>query len=146
MAQLKPGFAFSLVCDLGFAVGLLTHDLQRSGQLVWMAEPVFDEEPTLKDVEGIDRWRWPALFPLGAAIRRKIVTPIGVTAVPPELARFPLMRSGNKQAGWRLAKLVDGVMQPAGSATDPSLPIYQIVNDTALKERLVSGWKPEDLW
>ena len=38
----RPGFAWYIVCDLGFAVGLVTHYLPKFGHLVWMAEPVFD--------------------------------------------------------------------------------------------------------
>jgi hypothetical protein len=27
-----------------------------------MAEPVFDSEPTVDDVDGIQGWRWPIIF------------------------------------------------------------------------------------
>lgn len=146
VSQLKPGAAFSVPCDLGFAVGLMTHHLPRTGHLLWIAEPTFAEEPGIQDVGQIRRWRWPVFFPLGAAIRRKLVSPIGVTTVPADLKPFPLMRSGSKGRGWILGKLVDGELEPAGPTSDPSLPIYQVVNDTRLKEMLVSNWRPEDVW
>jgi hypothetical protein len=145
--RLKPGLAFWLVYDLGFAVGLMTHHLPRTGHLVWIAEPIFDEEPTIEDVQRIDRWRWAILFPLGAAIHRKVVTPIGVLPIPPALESLPPMRSGNKKAGWRAFVFTDdGESRQLGPASDPSLQIYQIVNDTALKEMLVTGWRPEQDW
>lgn len=134
------------MCDLGFAVGLKTHRVERVGDLVWMAEATFEEEPRLADVELIDRWRWPVFFPLGAAIRRKIVTPLGIISIPPALRPFPIMRSGNKKMGWVTFTEAEGVRQRLGPATDPSVPIYKVVNDTRLKEMLVSGWRPDVEW
>ncbi len=138
--------AWSIVCDLGFAVGLLTHRVERTGDLVWIAEPIFDMEPSSKQVSLIDRWRWPVFFPLGAAIRRNIVTPIDVIPIPNQLRPFPIMRGGNKKMGWVAFTQVGGVRQLLGPATDSSLPIAKVVNDTALKEMIVSGWKPEKEW
>ena len=146
MARPNPGLTFSLVCDLGFAVGLMTHDIRRIGSLVWIAEETFDEVPTLEQVHRLNRWRWPVFFPLSAAIRRKIATPLGMVAIPPALQQFPVMRSGNKKAGWMACTRKGGATKVLGPATDPSLPIYMVVNDTRLKEMIVSGWRPADRW
>jgi len=146
----KPGFAWYLVCDVGFAVGLVTHYLPKFGHLVWMAEPVFDDEPTTDDVLAIRRWRWPVFFPLGSAVHRHIATRIGMVPVPPQLQEVPLMRSctpfpGEKRT-WLTAEVTEDGAEPLGPTRDKSLPIFQVVNDTMLKEMLVSGWKPEDEW
>jgi hypothetical protein len=146
MPTFKPGYAFSLVCDLGFAVGLMTHYVERIGHLVWIAEPIFDEEPSLEDVAKIDSWRWPVFFPLGAAVRRKLVTQIGVTSVPSSLQAFPILRSGSRTTGWTAFTEIDGERRRLGSTSNPALPIYKIVNDTALKEMIVSGWSPDQEW
>lgn len=136
-----------LVCDLGFAIGLVTHQIPRIGDLVWVAEPVFDDEPDVSAVEGIGQWRWPVFFPVGAALRRKIITPIGVIEIPSMLRDFPRMRGGNRQMGWREVRCdANGTEQVLGVATDPKLPVYRVVNDTRLKEMLVSGWVPERDW
>ena len=84
----KPGFAWYIVCDAGFAVGLVSHYLPKWGHLVWMAEPVFDDEPTMEHVLAIRHWRWPVLFPLGAAVHRHIATRIGIvpTCTSPRVA------------------------------------------------------------
>jgi len=142
----KPGLAFSIVSDLGFAVGLVTHDIPKTGSLIWIAEPTFDNEPTLEQARQIDAWRWPVFSPLAAAIRRRLVTPIGVIPIPSELQQFPLLRSRNGRGGWLLVKFVDGAAQPSGVATDPRIPRDIVVNDTRLKEMIVSGWRPEDDW
>jgi hypothetical protein len=135
-----------MATDAGFAVGVMSYDVERIGSLIWMAEPVFDEEPTLDQVVHINRWRWPVFFPLSAALRRKIVTPIGPLSVPESLQSFPLMRSRNGRGGWNLVKFVNGASQPCGDASDPTTPIYSVVNDTRLREMIVSGWRPEDTW
>jgi hypothetical protein len=142
----KPGLAFSLVCDLGFAVGLVTHDVPKIGSLVWVAEPTFDEEPTLDRVRQIHSGRWPVFFPLSSAIRRQLVTPIGQIDLPAALKSFPVMRSGNRDAGWTAFTEVDGVRRRLGTTNDPTLAIYPVVNDTTLKEMVVSGWRPEMTW
>ncbi len=146
MMQVQPGLAFSLVCDLGFAIGVVTHDVPRIGSLIWMAEPTFDEEPSAEEIAQIEQWRWPVFFPLQAAIRRKIVAAIGVIALPSALQEFPMMRSRDGRGGWNLVKFVDGASQPCGVATDPMTPRYSVVNDTRLKEMLVTGWRPETDW
>ncbi len=150
----QPGQAFWIVCDLGFAVGLMTHYVPRvRGELIWIAEPTFDEEPTVEDVERIDRWRWPVFFPLSVALHRKLVTRIGMVPIPRQLQPFPLLRNGDKKHGWRLVRLVQDANgslaisgRGLGQCKDPSVPIDGIVNDTRLKERIVSGWRPEDVW
>jgi hypothetical protein len=144
--KVEPGLAFSIVCDLGFAVGLATHHIDRIGHLVWIAEPIFDEEPTIQDVEKINQWRWPVFFLLGAAVRRKSIIPIGAISIPPGLEVFPLMRGGNKTLGWRIVTFTGGRSQTLGPAADPTLPIYKIVNEIRLREMLVSEWKPEHEW
>ncbi len=142
----QPGLAFFIVCDVGFAIGLMTHDVPKIGSLIWIAEPTFDEQPNLEAVSEIGAWRWPVFFPLASALRRKLVTRIGPIAVPPPLREFPVLRSGNRQMGWVAFTEVGGVRQRLGPTDDASLPIYQVVNDTALKEMIVTGWRPEDDW
>jgi hypothetical protein len=118
----------------------------RTGSLIWIAEPTFDEQPTVEQVKELTRWRWPVFFPLSAAIHRKLVTPIRQLRVPGELQQFPLLRSELGRGVWRLVRFVDGASQSAGLTQDPTIPIYEIVNDTMLKERIVTDWRPKDAW
>lgn len=126
----------------------MTHDVPRMGSLIWISEATFDEQPTIEDAQGITNWRWPVFFPLSVAIHRKIVTPLGLAQIPAELKPFPLLRSGNKKIGWQLVELPNGSLpsRSLGPTKDPSIPIYRVVNDTRLKEMIVSGWRPEDNW
>jgi hypothetical protein len=141
-----PGLAFSIPTDAGFAVGLMSHETEKMGPLVWLAEPTFDDEPDLARVRAIEAWRWPLFFPLGAALRRKVASPIGVVPVPSALQELPLMRSDDGSGGWRQVKLGPRGATFVGSTNDRSLAIYQLVNDTALKEMIASSWRPELEW
>jgi hypothetical protein len=146
--RLKPGVAFWITCDRGFAVGLMTHHMERIGHLIWLAEPFFAEVPTVEDVEVIDSWRWPILFPLGAALHRKIATRIGQVQIPCALRAVPVFRGSNGRGGWNRVTLdvERSASSRTGPTTDRSLPIYSVVNDTLLKEMLVTGWMPTDRW
>lgn len=144
--QLKPGLAFSIVCGSRFAVGLMTNHKPKIGHLVWIAEDTFDEVPTLDETSRIARWRWPVFFPLSSALHRGLVTSIGSMPIPPALQGWPAMRGGNRQSGWRMVYFDRDQQFPPPEATDRKLPIYQVVDDTALKEMIVSDWRPEKIW
>jgi len=147
MQRSMPGLAFSVVCDIGFVVGLVTHQIPKIGDLVWLSEKTFDEFPSLAEVEGISDWRWPVFFPVGSAMHRKEVDPIGIVEIPPDMRAMPPMRSRNPlSGGWVRAPFQDGKSVPGGPTHDRSLPVYGVINTVALKERLVSGWRPKDRW
>jgi hypothetical protein len=78
--------------------------------------------------------------------RRKLVIPLGIVPIPPRLRSYPVMRGGLGHQWKRVATTEDGTGQILPGDADPSLPINQIVNDTRLKEMLVSGWRTEDRW
>ena len=106
----------------------------------------FDEFPTVDDAVAIETWRWPIFFPLGSAFRRKIVDRIGRVPIPDGLATFPTMRGGGV-GGQPWMEHRGGALGGIGRRTeDRDLPIVAIVNDTRLKEMLVTGWAPADRW
>ena len=130
----------------------MTHYVPRvRGELIWIAEPTFDEEPTVEDVERIDRWRWPIFFPLNIALHRRDAWRIAMVPIPKQLQPFPLLRNGNKKRGWLLVRFVQDANgsfsdRGRGQCKDPSVPIDGVVNLARLKEMIVSGWRPEDEW
>lgn len=140
----RSGVVFTMPTRVGYLVGIATDEVPRVGTLVWIATPTFDVEPTLAQVQSIVSWRWPTLFPLGAALRRKIVKRVGMLAIPQSIARFPVMRSGGGFLPWVAFARVNGEDVNLGQTQDKSLPIYQIVNDTSLREKVEAGWMPDD--
>jgi hypothetical protein len=149
MTRVEPGYAFALVTDIGFAVGLTTHVLPRHGTLVWFAERVFDAEPTMAEVRALEQWRWPVFFAVEAAVRRRLVQPVGIVVIPSPLRRLPRFRGGARGMGWVSVKYdKEGrSRRPAiRRAPKPTDPISQAVNVTALKEMIITGWRPEQDW
>jgi len=146
-ARSKPGLAFAVVSDVGFVVGLVTHQVPKRGDLIWLSEATFDEFPTVSEVEGISDWRWPVFFPMGSALHRKEVDPIGIIEIPEDMRAMPAMRSQDPlSGGWVRATFQDGDWVPEGPTDDRSLPVYGIINTLGLKERLVSNWRTTDRW
>lgn len=141
------GFAFQMHTEVGLAVGVVSHDRPKIGSLVWIAKPLFVTAPSPHDVQEIREWRWPVFFPLAAALRRRLVEGVGLVELPLELRDFPVLRSGNRSAGWQaFTEEADGVRRDLGSATDPKVPIYSVVNDTRLREMIECDWRPDNIW
>jgi hypothetical protein len=145
MKRVTPGLAFSIACQGGCGVGLVTHRLPRFGDIVWIAQPLFAGQPTLEDVAAIDSWRWPTLFATAAAMRNGNVTPVGVVPVPAQFHNLPRMRSGIGSS-WVEVRWVDGDPDSAGPTTDRSLAVLAAPTSALLAEMVASGWKPEDDW
>lgn len=143
---IEPGLAFRMPIESGHLVGLFTHRDEEMGELVWIAEPTFSTPPSTEDVAAIRAWRWPAFFPLGPAIRRRLAEPVGYVPIPPSLSRFPTMRSGASRIGWIAITKHDGRDVNPGPTHDRSMPVYQLVNHTSLREKVEGGWRPEDDW
>jgi hypothetical protein len=147
---IEVGTVFWISTDRGFALGIMTQkhvDRPRYGPLVWMADRFFDEPPRISDVEGVG-WRWCVFFPLGTAVRRRVVEVVGHAEVPEALKAFPTLRTGGiKGVDHRRGIYENGdLTRPVRDATDHDrqLNVVQAVDDTALIDMLVSGWKPED--
>lgn len=141
----SPGLAFTIVCDNGFALGLYTHKDPKMGELVWIAEGFWTEEPTIDEIASAT-WAWCVFFPLATALKRRIVFPVGRASIPTALVEFPVMRAGSRQQGWFLVRGGDIDNCLSEAATDPVTPPRILVNDTRLRAMLVTGWRPEDLW
>jgi hypothetical protein len=61
---LRPGFAFAVVCDRGFIVGLHTHRDKLMGYLIWLSRNTYDQMPTVDDARAVTDWRWCVFYPL----------------------------------------------------------------------------------
>lgn len=142
----EPGRAFAIETEAGFAIGLCTHVDATRGELVWMARGFWEHEPTDADVASVQEWRWCTFFPLAGALRRKLVVPLGIGDIPKGLRKFPDMRSGAVGEEWVLIRRGNFDGGPFRPTRNHDLPLAYITNDTRLKERLVSGWMPRDLW
>lgn len=92
--------------------------------------------------------RFIIFFPLNAAVNRKIFQVVGHEDVPDVAKDFPLFRSGTPDRNGKVRNwwLWDGKNEwRVGQITleQHSLPIREIINDTALIYMIESGWTPE---
>jgi hypothetical protein len=139
------GKAFWVALGSGFATGIVTYEHPQYLQLVWMAREFLEEPPTPEDIPSLT-WQWCTYFPAAAAMRQRIVEPIGVVEIPETIRTPPLMRTGVPRLdNWIV---VDADFRSLRKATfdDRFLCPFGIINDTMLIELLESRWKPEDWW
>jgi hypothetical protein len=142
--KVEPGFAFTMTTDVGYLVGLVTHVSPKVGSLAWIAGPTFQQKPGLEDVRRISDWRWPVYFLAGVAVHRGLAEAIGIVDVPRDLRKFPILRSGDAQLGWIAFTEIDGVEKHLGRTRDKSIPVFQLVNHTALRKMVESNWQSQD--
>jgi len=67
--------------------------------------------------------------------------------VPGELSSMPTFRGGARSLGWKSVSYDEqGAERVLAQPVHPDQPISQIVNDTMLKEMIVSAWRPGLDW
>ena len=147
----KPGDLIEMRTARGLAYAQVTHKVQLFGTLIRVLEPIVPERPS--DLEAIarSRERFVTFFPVAAAVKREIVTLAGSASIPPHARKFPLLRQrGNVLADGVVADwwLFDGSRQWRVGRLAPDqarLSIAEVVNDTLLRERIDSDWRPEQV-
>lgn len=133
----------------GRAYAQYTHKHAQWGGLLRILPGIFMETPA--DLERLvaEKAAFSTFFPLQQAIKQDIVRIVGNVPVPLHLRRFPTFRAPMPDAfggtdriiGWWLW---DGEREwPVGRLTHEQreLPIREVINDTLLVERIVSGWR-----
>jgi hypothetical protein len=98
----------------------------------------------------LQRPAFSTFFPLGAACSRRIVRIVASEPVPPHTAAFPTFRNAFRDRSGRLVppwSLWDGArewrVESLSGAQWRDCPPLEIINDTLLIERIVSGWRHE---
>jgi hypothetical protein len=143
----QPGFAFAIPTKIGFAVGLVTHRAPKFGLLSWISTELFPDVPTIEQAEAVDSWRWPNGYHAVSALTQKLILPIGMIPIPPELRRMPRMRGEVPGRGWVEVRFANGEMGPPlihGNTSDFTLPIDQISSHASLVQKIEKGWMPSD--
>lgn len=147
----KPGDLIEMRTARGLAYAQVTHKVPLFGTLIRVLEPIIPERPS--DLEAIarSRERFVTFFPVAAALKRGIVRLAGSAPIPPHAQKFPLLRQRGKVLAngvvadwwlydgsrqWRIGRL---------AADQARLSIAEVVNDTLLRERIDSDWRPEQV-
>lgn len=135
----------------GFAYAQYTHSEKLHGHLLRVLPGLFEQRPSDLAKLAAERERFLTFFPLGAALKQGIVVLAGSAPIPPWAVAFPLLRArGGIEPGTGRVKnwwLWDGKSETRVdelSAEQRKLSLAEVMNDTALIDKIVSGWKPED--
>jgi hypothetical protein len=149
MARIKIGDIVEIPLTAGFGYAIVSHKHDKYGHLLRVFEGTW-EYPLDRLEELLDRGeQFMCFFPLGAAVRRKIVSIAGNLPVPESMTAFPIFRSGlvntnrkvdnwflwDGEKSWRI-----GDLKPE----QRKLPVRGIWNDTLLVDRIESGYRPEN--
>jgi hypothetical protein len=135
----------------GFAYAQLTHKLLSFGALLRVFEGFHRARPSSFEMVVRGPVQFETFFPLDTAVRRKIVKIVGREPVS-EPTEFPLFRAAqaidpktNRILNWWLW---DGEREwPLDrplTEDERRLSIRAVVNDTALVDRIETGWRAED--
>lgn len=149
--RVKAGDVFRIPVANGLGYFQFTHDNKLMGKLIRVLPGVHEAPPDLwKLVEGEEQFI--TFFPLAQALKEEIVVFCRSEPIPDSSVRFPVFRNGirdpstSKFGAWWFW---DGVREwRVGELTfeQRKLPLMEIINDTLLKERIQTRWRPEDVW
>ena len=149
MRPTRIGDVIEIPTAKGLAYAQFTHKMPRHGHLIRVVEGLWRQRPQEIDDVVVSPTRFFTFFPVAAALNQNIVSLAGNTPVPPEFAKFPLMRQsglvppGGGRVDWWLW---DGREQWRIGSLNPEqrkLSIASVVNDTMLVKWIETDWHPE---
>jgi hypothetical protein len=144
----RIGDVVEIKTSRGLVYAQHTHSVPKWGALICVFQGAHDRRPA--DLAAVVQGpaQFLTFFPLTAAINRRLVEVVANLPVPPERQRFPRFR----EAGFidRSGKVLDWWLwdgksgKQVGPLTDElrQLPILEVLNATALVERIERAWTP----
>lgn len=151
--RIKLGDIIEIPTSKGLAYAQYTHRAKgEGGYVIRVLDGLYENRPQNFNELAKNKHRFVTIFPLGAAVHRKIFAIVGHTEIPKEAQQFPLFRAAgfrekdgkvvnwwlwDGENSWRVEKL---------TLEQYKLPIKSIPNDIALVEMIEEGWTPEKDW
>jgi hypothetical protein len=134
----------------GLAYAQYTHKHSIYGSLLRIFSSTFASRPHDFTSLVTQEPQFSTFFPLGTACKRGIFGVVASEQISSALASFPTFRAGvaNKQGKIDTWWLWDGEQETKIGTLTPSMmsyPIRGVINDTLLVERIVSGWRHENV-
>jgi hypothetical protein len=143
------GDVIAITTQAGTAYALYTHRDPMFGALlrVFARAPAMPQAPLAMASLPV---QFSSFFPLGSACHRGIATILGNAPVPEDLQAFPTFRARMRgltpesvsrwwlwdgEREWPVERL---------SSAEQDFPIREILNDTLLVERAMTGWRSAD--
>jgi hypothetical protein len=150
MARPKIGDVVEIDTGRGFAYAHYTNQHSLYGALLRVFAALKAERPADLASVVAGKPTFQNFFPLAAALSKGIVSIAGHVPLSEEAKQFPTFRAGViDPATGRVGLwwLWDGNSEKQVGPLTPELrrlPIRGVWNDTLLKERILSGWTPEN--
>jgi len=130
--------------DGGRGYAQYTHKHKTYGALV----RIFQVRSQVTDISILEKaqHQFTTFFPLGAAVKREVVSLVGNLPIRGKFKEFPTFRAGvpNNQGEVETWWLWDGENEKqVGKLTTEQMkyPIRGVINDTLLVERICSDWR-----
>lgn len=149
MASLKIGDVVELKTSRGFSYLHYTHKHRQYGALLRAFVGFHEARPSSLTKLMVGESAFQCSFPLRAALDQGIVSVVGNVELPASEKNFPTFRAGVMNPATRKVDvwwLWDGQEErKVGDLTSEQrrLSIRGVWNDTLLRDRLKSGWRPE---
>ncbi|MDO6967118.1 hypothetical protein [Rhizobium alvei] len=146
----KIGDVVEFKSESGYIYAHYSHKHKTFGPLLRVFREIRKKRPENFDVIVTETPQYLVFFPLHAAVKQGVVEIVGNASIPLQAQPFPLFRNGiadpitkkidiwwlwDGEKEWRVGKLTE---------EQRKLSMLQIVNDTALIERVEAGYKPEN--
>lgn len=150
MTRPKIGDVIEIDTGQGLAYAHYSHQHAMYGALLRVFADLKADRPV--DLVGVVAGKptFLTFFPLAAAVKRKIVSIAGHVPLSEDAKQFPTFRAGvvdprtGRVAQWWLWDGEKEVRVGSLTAEIRCLSIRGVWNDTLLKERILSGWTPEN--
>jgi len=149
MARLKIGDVVKVKTSRGFSYLHFTHKHRQYGALLRVFAGFYETRPSVLTELVMRPSAFQCFFPLGAAVDQGIVSIAGNVEPSAAEKNFPTFRAGVVNPATRKVDvwwLWDGQEErKVGDLTSEQrrLSIRGVWNDTLLRERLESEWRPE---
>lgn len=150
MARPKIGDVVEIDTGRGLAYAHYSHQHSMYGALLRVFADLKTKRPADLAALVAGKPTFQTFFPLAAALKRGIVSIAGNVPLSEQAKQFPSFRAGvvdpatGRVGVWWLW---DGKNEVRVGSLTPELrqlPIRGVWNDTLLKERILSGWTPEN--
>lgn len=149
MTRPKIGDLVEIKTAKGFSYALYTHRHGQYGPLLRIFKTQYGERPMDFSTVVKDSVQFSCFFPLGTAVRQKLVECVANVGVPEDLRPFPTFRSGMPDfRGGKITRwwLWDGEKEWQVGELSPEqrrLSVRGIWNYTILIERIEEGYTTE---
>ena len=146
----RVGDIIEIQTPTGLAYAQYTHRHSTYGALLRVFSSIFAARPSDFSAVVNQEPQFSTFFPLATACKRGIVRVVAAETIPSSSSEFPTFRAGLSNTHGKVETwwLWDGERETKIGTLAPGMeryPIRGVINDTLLVERIVQGWRHENV-